>query len=77
VTGEIWTLSVDSEHCGGTGLCVGRAPELFQLGPDRRAHAVHTQVASDDAVVDAAECCPMEAIRVVDTTGRLLYPEDL
>jgi ferredoxin len=72
-----WHVEVDRELCDGTGLCVGRAPEYFELDAGRRSRVRRVVVDPTEAVSDAAECCPMEAIRVTDqATGHLLYPPD-
>ncbi len=83
-----WRVEIDRSACDGTGLCVGRAPGYFEIDATRRSRLRPDRVppegygpdefpAGDEAVVDAAECCPMEAIRVTDpATGRLLHPQD-
>jgi ferredoxin len=73
-----WTVQVDRSVCNGTGLCAGSAPHRFQLGPDQRSRPVETVVgAGDQAVLDAAECCPMEAIGLTERdTGRQVFPEE-
>ena len=72
-----WTVTVDAARCDGTGLCVGRSPEHFELDASRRSRVRQPIVDADDAVADAAECCPMEAIQVIEVgTGRLLHPQD-
>jgi ferredoxin len=71
-----WLIEVDTAACTGSGLCVGCAPAYFELGPDHRSRAIRSVVDADDVIADAAECCPMEAIRVIDAgTGRCLHPE--
>jgi ferredoxin len=73
---ERWRVRVDRDACTGSGLCLGTAPEHFALGPDRRSRPVAPDVGPDDAVVAAAECCPMQAIEVVDArTGRTVAPD--
>jgi ferredoxin len=77
VTAPKWAVTVDVSRCGGTGLCVGRSPEHFELDAARRSRVRHPVVEPDEAVADAAECCPMEAIQVTEVgTGRPLYPQD-
>lgn len=66
-----YRIHVDQDACQGSGLCAGIAPEHFKIGSDYRSHAVHEVVDADDDVLDAAECCPLEAILVTDAdTGR-------
>jgi ferredoxin len=77
VSAPQWHVTVDRQACDGTGLCVGRAPEHFDIDASRRSSARRSTIDPDEAVADAAECCPMEAIRVTEAgTGRLLYPQE-
>jgi ferredoxin len=72
---EQWRIDVDRELCAGTGLCVGTAAGRLRLDAGR-ARPVREVVEPDQAVVDAAETCPMEAITVRSlTTGEVLAPE--
>lgn len=72
-----WHVEVDAAACTGSGLCVGCAPNHFEIGVDYRSHAKRAVVAADDDIADAAECCPMEAIHVVSLdSGRRLYPPE-
>ena len=70
----MWQLSVN-DKCVGSGMCVAVAPEHFRLDHDEQSHPTANRVASADAVVDAAESCPMEAILVTDAdTGEVVAP---
>jgi ferredoxin len=71
-----WRISVDRDTCIGSAVCVGTVPSRFKLVDDRSA-PIDDEIDPDDEVLGAAESCPMEAIRVVDTTtGEVLAPED-
>jgi ferredoxin len=63
-----WRVHVDPQLCTGSGMCLGLAPARFTVGPDGRGRAPQEPLAADDphlpAVRDAAECCPMEAVRL-------------
>lgn len=61
----MWKISVSS-NCIGSGVCAGTAPHHFELGADGRAHPLKSPTDRDEAVLDAAISCPMEAIRVTD-----------
>lgn len=65
-----WTVQVDRDRCVGSGMCVGVAPHLFTLedGHSRPTTGVVSAVDADVAMA-AVECCPMEAITVVDSTS--------
>jgi len=67
-----WRVSVD-DSCVGSGMCIAIAKEHFRLDREDRSHPTRAEMAPDDAVLDAAMSCPMEAIRVVDaTTGEVV-----
>ncbi|WP_374982696.1 ferredoxin [Streptomyces fradiae] len=69
-----WRIEVDRLGCAGTGLCLGTAHGRMRLDGGR-ARPVDEVIDPDEAVLDAAETCPMEAITVRDAgTGRVLAP---
>ncbi|MEU4444486.1 ferredoxin [Actinosynnema sp. NPDC050801] len=69
-----WTIEVDRGMCLGTGMCTATAPEHFRLDGGT-ATPVKADVEPDDAVIDAAESCPMEAILVRSADGSVLAPQ--
>lgn len=60
--------SVDEQECIGSGMCVGIAPEIFELTSEGHATVVAAAVGSDEeeAMRNAAACCPVEAITIED-----------
>jgi len=60
-----WRVRVTGD-CVGSGGCAALSPRHFTLGPDHRSHPLAEIVEPDEAVLDAAASCPMEAIRVED-----------
>jgi ferredoxin len=70
-----WRLQVDPDTCIGSGICAGIAPLHFTL-VGGFAVASPGPVPPDDAAVDAAESCPVEAITVRDADDdRLIAPD--
>ncbi|MCI2416296.1 ferredoxin [Saccharopolyspora sp. K220] len=70
-----WSIEV-ADTCIGSGMCVGVAPDHFDL-VDGYSCAKQEIVEPAEEVVDAAESCPVEAILVKDTeTGRVVAPEE-
>jgi ferredoxin len=55
---------VDLDVCIGSGMCTGIAPSVFELDAHGTLVALTSDVAPDevDAVLDAIDCCPVEAI---------------
>jgi ferredoxin len=77
VSDSQWRLEVDRHTCISSGMCAGIAPDHFELEGDG-SHAVQDVVDHDEAVVDAAESCPVEAIRVFSAaSGVLVAPKEL
>lgn len=73
--GQRWRVEVDSSICIGSGMCVAIAPEHFRFVGSRSQPVCELVEPDDDAVLDASESCPVEAIRVRDEgTGRVLAP---
>lgn len=71
-----WRIDVDRAICAGTGACTVAAPEHFAM-IHNRAQPIRTEISPDDAVIDAAESCPTEAIVVRDAaSGRIVAPEE-
>ncbi|GLY26271.1 ferredoxin [Micromonospora echinospora] len=70
-----WRVSVDPTRCIGSGICTGAAPEHFVL-VDGLSCPRKELIEPADPVIDAAESCPMEAIRVSDASSdRRIAPE--
>jgi ferredoxin len=56
-------VRIDADLCTACGLCTDDAPEVFTMGDDV-AEVVSADVpgGQEDAVKDAADSCPSEAI---------------
>jgi ferredoxin len=69
-----WRVTVN-DACIASGSCLGIAPKRFALADDGRSHPTSTTIEEDDAVLDAAASCPMEAISIHDAhTGEPIEP---
>lgn len=69
-----WQVTVN-DQCIASGSCLGIAPKRFALGDDGRSHPTSTLTEQDDAILDAAASCPMEAISIHDAqTGEPIDP---
>ncbi|WP_431044691.1 ferredoxin [Streptomyces sp. P1-3] len=76
--GDRWRVAVDRGLCVGSGMCVHTAPGAFRLDSARRSRPVDAEVPASDAVLSAAEGCPVEAVllRLSDTGEPVFPPED-
>ena len=70
-----YTMTIDRSACIGAATCVALAPKAWAL--DNEAKAIILDTAgeeSDQALLDAAKGCPVGAIKIVDDTGKQIFP---
>ena len=58
-------IEVDRDRCVGSGTCEMLAPDVFEVGDDGVVAVLRPDVA-DDAVQDAVQQCPTQALRLAD-----------
>jgi surfactin synthase thioesterase subunit/ferredoxin len=69
-----WKVTLDQRTCVSSGQCAATASRWFEITVDG-TRTVQDEVDPNDDVIDAAECCPVGAISVVNTAdGTLLAP---
>ena len=59
-------IIIDRTKCTGEAICVGIAPEVFELDEQGIAVVMGTESADREAILEAAESCPADAIIVID-----------
>jgi ferredoxin len=75
-TGQ-WRVEIDGGLCIGSGGCVLRAPDAFELDAARQSCVRHELLAASDPILDAAENCPVEAIAIRnEADGRMVFPPE-
>ena len=68
-------VTVDRTVCVGNGTCIRTAPNVFVHNEDRQSVVVNSAGDPPERVMEAAESCPVSAIRVEDAdTGAQLFP---
>ena len=73
--GDRWRAEVDRSVCIGSGLCAAAAPEGFQLDAARQSHPVRPEADASEALLAAAEGCPVEAIALfLADSGDPVFP---
>ena len=73
--GGRWRIEVDRDTCIGSGMCTGIAPGHFTL-VGGHSSVIDSITDPDEAVIDAAESCPVEAILVrAAADGMVVAPE--
>ncbi|MBF6355904.1 ferredoxin [Nocardia higoensis] len=60
-------VSVDLDQCEANGICVGFAPDVFELDDDDQLHILVDDVPADRraAVEDAVAQCPKAALKLL------------
>lgn len=70
-----YQAEVDPTLCTGAQMCVSVAPDGYRYDPAEGVSRAVGQPTDDPAILEAAELCPVEAIRVRDAdTGAQLFP---
>ena len=70
-----FTIEVDRDLCFGFGDCVDSAPGVFELDDESKSVVVDPDAQDRDAIILAAQDCPVDAIFIVDQeSGEQLYP---
>ena len=68
-------VTVDHNTCVGNAMCETFAPKVFVLNKDRQSEAVDPGADTLENILEAAENCPVCAIKVVnEETGETLFP---
>ena len=69
------SVTVDHDLCVGNAMCVTIATKALTLNEERQAIPADVDGDSEDLIMEAAENCPVAAIRVGDAdTGEQLFP---
>ena len=67
-------VKIDRELCSGVSNCVAIAPTVFELDDQSKAVVLDPDSVDEEALLEAAESCPENAIIVEDDEGIQLYP---
>ena len=68
-------IEVDRELCTSVATCIAIAPNTFEL--DDEGIAIIKNAKGDDAktILQAAQSCPVNAIRLYDDDGNQIHPK--
>jgi ferredoxin len=69
-----YSIRIDRTICAGHEECVNLAPEVFRLDDEGLCVAVDPEGGDDEAVLDAARACPVDAITLIDEYGDQVWP---
>lgn len=68
-----YRVIIDESLCIGSSNCMEEAPDAYEV--DERGIAVLLRPpASDEALLRGARACPVDAIVILDPTGRRVHP---
>jgi len=59
----MYRIVIDRSLCSGFGACAELAPEIFEVDDEGLA-SLRVGTTDDEAVLEAADACPMAAISV-------------
>lgn len=55
---------IDRDGCIGCGVCVEICPTVFHIADDGLSEVIEKPDGNEDAVIEAAQSCPVEVIHV-------------
>lgn len=67
-------VRIDRNLCTGLGNCMALAPDVFELDEEGKAVVLDSASVDDNALLEAAESCPYNAIIIEDDEGNQVYP---
>ncbi len=67
-------VTVNRDLCVGLGNCVALASTVFEFDDENKAVVLDPSSVDDDALLEAAESCPYDAIIILDNEGNQVYP---
>ena len=67
-------VKINRDLCVGLGNCVALAPSVFEFDDENKAVVLDPSSVDDDALLEAAESCPYDAIIILDDEGNQVYP---
>jgi len=67
-------VKIDRDKCIGAATCVMIAPDVFELDDEMKAIVKNLKGAPEDALMEAAQSCPVLAIKIFDDAGQRIFP---
>lgn len=71
-----YKIEINRDECIGDQLCCGEAPETFEMDDEDIAVVTNPEGNDPENIRCAAENCPVDCIKLIDTeTGEQVWPE--
>ena len=67
-------IVVDRDVCIGAATCITLANDVFELDKEQKVKVIDANAISLDKILESAQNCPVDAIRVIDQEGNTLWP---
>ena len=71
-----YRITIDRSACTGYAECVGIAPEVVRPGDDNVSVVLDSEDTDDEAILDAARACPVDAITLIDEFEEQVWPRE-
>jgi ferredoxin len=68
-------IEVDRDLCVSVATCVAIAPNTFALDEDGIAIIKNPSGDTEKIILQAAQSCPVNAIRIYDDSGQQIHPK--
>jgi ferredoxin len=68
-------IEVDRDLCVSVATCVAIAPHTFALDEDGIAIIKNPSGDTEKTILQAAQSCPVNAIRIYDDGGKQIHPK--
>ncbi len=68
------TIRIDRDLCVGFEHCTEESPTAFRLGVHDVVEFAQPEREERSRLIEASEVCPVDALTVIDSTGRQLVP---
>ncbi len=69
-------ITVDHNKCVGSTICISLAPKVFSLNKEGQSIVIDAEGETLKNILNAADNCPLSAIKIFDENGKCLFPPD-
>lgn len=70
-----YEIQVDRELCVTLAVCIGIAPEVFELDAEGKAVIKDPNAADLERILEACKGCPVNAIILKHPNGKRIWPD--